>query len=30
MPRVQAVLVGADADNTAGRGLGYVADLVLR
>jgi Protein of unknown function (DUF3047) len=30
MPPVTAVLVGADADNTGGHGLAYVADLVLR
>jgi hypothetical protein len=30
LPRINAVLVGADADNSAGQGLGYVADLVLR
>jgi hypothetical protein len=30
MPPIAAVLVGADADNTGGHGLAYVADLVLQ
>lgn len=30
LPPLLAVLVGADADNTGGRGLGYVADMALR
>jgi hypothetical protein len=29
MPPLQAVLVGADADNTAGRSLGHVGDVTL-
>ena len=29
VPPLSAVLVGADADNTAGRSLGYVGDLTL-
>jgi Protein of unknown function (DUF3047) len=30
MPRITAVLVGADADNTGGQGLAHVADLALQ
>lgn len=30
LPRITAVLVGADADNTGGQGLGFVAGMALR
>jgi len=30
LPRITAVLVGADADNSGGHGLGFVAGLALR
>jgi hypothetical protein len=30
LPHIVAVLVGADADNSGGHGLGYVAGLSLR
>jgi hypothetical protein len=30
LPRITAVLVGADADNTGGHGLGFVAGMALR
>jgi hypothetical protein len=30
LPRITAVLVGADADNSGGRGLAHVAELALR
>ena len=30
LPRIRAVLVGADADNSGGRGLAHVAGLVLQ
>lgn len=30
MPRITAVLVGADADNTGGQGIAYLADLALQ
>lgn len=30
LPRITAVLVGADADNSGGQGLGFVAGLALR
>jgi hypothetical protein len=30
VPAVTAVIVGADADNTQGSSLGYVADIALQ
>lgn len=30
LPRITAVLIGADADNSGGHGLGFVAGLALR
>jgi Protein of unknown function (DUF3047) len=30
LPRIKAVLVGADADNSGGQGLGFVAGMALR
>lgn len=30
LPPIQAVLVGADADNSGGHGLGYAAEIMLR
>ena len=30
LPRISAVLVGADADNSGGHGLAHVAGLVLQ